>query len=136
MNKAPKNVNAYITGMSKEVRGILTKLRRVIMKAAPKASERISYRMPTYMYGGSGYKGWLISFAAFKKHVSIFISPSQRRELPRGLEKYRATKASFHFALEEPLPTALIRKTVKVIFKRLVKAGIKRNEARAKNNHF
>ena len=72
MNKTPKDVDAYIAGMSEEVRGTLVKLRSVIKKAAPKAIERISYGMPFYEYGGSGFKGRLIYFAVSKNHIAVY----------------------------------------------------------------
>ena len=72
MNKTPKDVDAYIAGMPEEVRGKLVKLRSVIRKAAPKAVERISYGMPFYEYGGSGFKGRLIYFAVSKNHIAVY----------------------------------------------------------------
>ena len=67
--KTPKDVGSYIAAAPEEVRATLTELRRVIKHAAPRASERISYRMPFYEYGGTGYKGRLVYCAAFKKHI-------------------------------------------------------------------
>jgi uncharacterized protein YdhG (YjbR/CyaY superfamily) len=118
MKKPLKDVDAYIAGMPREVRGTLAELRRVIKKAAPKASERISYGLPFYEYGGSGYKGRLIYFAAFKKHISVFIPPSLTGGCPRGLEKYKAAKSSFHFPLDKPFPFTLIGKTVNELVKK------------------
>ena len=69
----PQDVDAYIAEMPKAVRKTLTDLRRVIKKSAPKATERMSYGMPFYGYGGTGYKGRLIYFSVFKKHISVFI---------------------------------------------------------------
>ena len=112
-----KDVDKYIAETPTEVRRTLTSLRRVIKKSAPKATERMSYGMPFYEYGGTGYKGRLIYFAVFKKHISVFIPPSLGG-CPKELEKYRASKSSFHFALEKPLPLALIGRTVKALVKK------------------
>ena len=120
----PQDVDAYIAEMPKAVRKTLTDLRRVIIKSAPKATERMSYGMPFYEYGGTGYKGRLIYFSVFKKHISVFIPPSLGG-YPKELEKYRASKSSFHFALEKPLPLALIASAVKALVK-------KRDEEKAK----
>ena len=114
--KKTKNVNEYIALAPKEVRGKLKELRAVIRKAAPKAEEKISYGMPFYEYGGSGYKGRLIYFATFKKHIGVFI-PFSLGKCPRELEKYRTAKSSFNFPLNKPFPFALIGKTVKVLVK-------------------
>ena len=77
MNKTPKDVDAYIAGVPEGVRGTLVKLRSVIKKAAPKAIERISYGMPFYEYGGSGFKGRLIYFAVSKNHIAVYIAPTR-----------------------------------------------------------
>ncbi len=118
MKRPLKDVDSYIEAMPKEVRGTLSKLRRVIKKAAPKASERISYGIPFYEYGGSGYKGRLIYFAAFKKHISVFIPPSLTGESRQKLEKYHTVKATYQFPLNKPFPFALIGATVKVLVKK------------------
>ncbi len=119
MNKASNEVDSYIAAMPKEVRSVLIRLRGVIKKAAPKAWERISYGMPFYEYGGSGYKGRLIYFATFKKHISVFIAPGVAGQSLGELEKYRASKSSFHFPLYKPLPFALIGRTVRQLVKKL-----------------
>lgn len=113
-----QDVDSYIAGMPEDVRDTLLKLRRVIKKAVPQVRERISYGIPFYEYGGSGYKGRLIYFAAFKKHISLFIPPSIAEGCPPGLEKYQAAKASFHFPLDTPIPFALIGRTVKALKKK------------------
>ena len=113
----PKSVDEYIAAAPKEVRGKLKELRTIIKKAAPDSEERISYRMPFYEYGGSGYKGRLIYFAVFKKHIGIFIPPSLNG-YPKELEKYRTAKSSFRFPLDKPFPFTLIGKTVKALVKK------------------
>jgi uncharacterized protein YdhG (YjbR/CyaY superfamily) len=114
--KHAKNVNAYITAAAPAVRARLKQLRQVIKRAAPKATERISYGIPFYEYGGSGYKGRLIYFAAFKQHIGVFIPPRPSGGY-RGLEEYRTAKSSFRFPLDKPFPFALIGKTVKALVK-------------------
>ena len=66
MNKAPKDVDSYISAAPKEVRTKLRELRAAIRAVAPKAEERISYGMPYY-----GYKGRLVYFAHAKKHIGL-----------------------------------------------------------------
>jgi uncharacterized protein YdhG (YjbR/CyaY superfamily) len=119
MKKAPKDVDEYIMGTPKEVRGTLVKLRRVIKKAAPKATERISYGMPFYEYGGSGFKGRLVYFAVFKKYIAVYIPPSRAGDLLDKLKKYQATKSSFHFLLDKQFPFALVGKTVQEIVEKI-----------------
>ena len=123
MNKTPKDVDAYIAGMSEEVRGTLLKLRSVIKKAAPKAVERISYGMPFYEYGGSGFKGRLIYFTVSKNHIAVHIPPTRAGESLDKLKKYQATKSSFHFPLDKPFPFELIGKIVREIVEKVNRSG-------------
>lgn len=112
MMKKYTSVEAYIAGCPKEVQGTLAELRRVIKKAAPKATEKISYGMPFYEYGGSGIRGRLVYFAAFKKHISLFIMPWHIESIPSEMKKYHVSKATYKFSLDTPLPLTLIKKTV------------------------
>jgi uncharacterized protein YdhG (YjbR/CyaY superfamily) len=113
--KKPKDVDSYIAAAPKEVRTKLIELRRVIKNAAPRASERISYGMPFYEYGGTGYKGRLVYFAAFKKHISLFIIPRHAETVAAELAKYHAGKATYRFDLDKPIPFTLIGRTVKAL---------------------
>ncbi len=119
----PKDVDTYIAGMPKEIRGTLSELRRVIKEAAPEAKESISYGMPFYEYGGSGFKGRLIYFAVSKKDITVYIPPTRAGESLDELKKYQATKSSFHFPLDKPFPFELIGKTVREIVEKVNKSG-------------
>jgi len=112
-----KDVDEYISCCPIEVQPIVKKLRATIKKAAPKANERISYGMPFYEYGGKGYEGRLVYFAAFKKHISLFITPRHSESIPSELQKYHVSKATYQFPLGNPLPYPLIEKTVKQLVK-------------------
>lgn len=93
--KTPKDVDSYIEAAPKEIRATLTELRRVIKSVAPGASELISYGMPFYEYGGTGYKGRLVYFAVFKKHISLFIIPWYAETVPAELYQH-TTRARRH----------------------------------------
>jgi uncharacterized protein YdhG (YjbR/CyaY superfamily) len=95
-------VDAYIAAAPKAAQPLLRQLRRTIKGAAPRAAERISYRIPFYEY-----KGRLIYFAAFKDHVSMYPSGDAK-----GLEEYLTEKATLRFPLERPLPLDRIRKLI------------------------
>ena len=103
MNKTPKDVDAYIAGMSEGVRGTLVKLRSVIKKAAPKAIERISYGMPFYEYGGSGFKGRLIYFAVSKNHIAVHIPPTRAGESLAKLKEVSSHKIVFSFSFGQTI---------------------------------
>ncbi len=109
------SVDAYIASAPKAIQGKLNDIRRTIKKAAPEAEEKISYSMPYY-----AYKGRLVYFAYFKDHISFFAMPPIP---PEYVKKLKVTgKATIQFTLDEKIPLALIA--------RLVKEGVKRNEAK------
>jgi len=113
-----KDVDAYLAGVPKEARVTLEKLRKTIKAAAPMASEGISYQMPMYKH-----HGMVIGFAAFNNHCSIFPGSAVMDAHKEELKRYDISKGTIRFPASKPLPTALVRK--------LVKARIKENEARA-----
>ena len=113
-----KNVDEYLAGVPKETHAVLEKLRQTIKAAAPMAVEGISYQMPMYKH-----HGMVIGFAAFKNHCSIFPGAAITESFKKELKGYSTSKGTVRFSADKPLPAALVRK--------LVKARIKENEARA-----
>ena len=95
---------------------MLIAIRATVKKAAPKAEERISYRMPAFFLDGA-----LVYFAAFKKHIG-FYPPVRDKLLQSQTVKYAGPKGNLKFPLSEPMPLALITK--------IVKSRIKENASR------
>ena len=91
-----------------EVRKILEELRVTIKAAAPAAEERISYQMPTFFL-----KGNLVHFAAYKRHIGFYPTPSGIEKFQKELAVYASAKGSVQFPLDKPIPYALIRRIVK-----------------------
>jgi uncharacterized protein YdhG (YjbR/CyaY superfamily) len=116
-------MDEYIAGFPQEVQGILQKIRATIRKAAPGAEETINYQMPTFVL-----KGNLVHFAAFKKHIGFYPTPTGIEKFKVELSVYEGAKGSVRFPLEKPIPFGLISKIVKF----RVKENLGRAEARAK----
>ncbi len=76
--------------------------------------------MPYY-----GYKGRLVYFGLRKAHIGVYIPTPVIEEHKSELEAYETTNATVRFPLDKKLPIALIKK--------LIKARMKKNEARRKN---
>ena len=119
MKPKPKDVDAYIAAAPKQVQGRLEEIRAAIRKAAPDAVERISYGMPYYEY-----KGRLAYFSLWKAHVGLYIPTPVVEEHKRELAAYQASNATVRFPFDRKLPVALVKK--------LVKARVKKNDARDK----
>lgn len=107
--KKATSVNEYLEALPVEERDALERLRKIIRTAAPDAEETINYGMPTFKY-----HGMLVSFAAFKNHLSFFgMSASVVDAHKKELQDYDTTKGSIHFTADKPIPAALIKKIVK-----------------------
>ena len=105
---APKNIDEYIAGFPPDVQEILQKLTTTIRKAAPDAEETINYQIPTF-----ALKGNLVHFAAFKKHIGFYPTPTGIEKFKKELSVYESGKGTLKFPLDKPIPFGLISKLVK-----------------------
>ena len=101
-------MDAYIASFPKEVQGILEKIRQTILKAAPGATEAISYQIPTFKLNG----GNLVHFAAWKDHIGFYATPAGNVAFKKELARYKVAKGSIQFPLDEPIPYDLVTKIV------------------------
>jgi uncharacterized protein YdhG (YjbR/CyaY superfamily) len=107
---APKNIDEYLAGVPEPARGTLNKIRAAIRSAAPpEATETISYRIPAFKH-----KGVLVWFAAFSDHCSLFPTASVIEAFKSELKGFTISKGTIQFPIDKPLPSALIRKMVKL----------------------
>jgi uncharacterized protein YdhG (YjbR/CyaY superfamily) len=105
---AYETIDEYIEAFPPETQLILRKIRLTVRKAAPRATEKISYRMPAFFLDGV-----LIYFAAFKNHIGIYPPVRGDEKLLAKLSPYRGEKGNLKFPLDEPIPYDLITKVVK-----------------------
>lgn len=108
------NIDEYIAGFPDDVQKILKRIRTTIKKAAPKAEETISYGIPTFKLNT-----YLIYFAGFKKHVSVYPAPRSAPEFKQELTGYGGGKGTVQFPLDNPIPYDLITRIVKFRMKAL-----------------
>jgi uncharacterized protein YdhG (YjbR/CyaY superfamily) len=118
----PANIDKYIADFPRDVREVLQKIRMTIKRAAPKAEETISYKMPTFNLHGQ----YLIYFAAYKKHIGLYPVPSGDAEFNKEVSKYQSGKGTLQFPLDQPIPYKLITKIVKARAKENAAKGEKK----------
>ena len=107
----PTSIEDYLAALPEEQRAALEKLRTTIRAAAPLATEKISYAMPAFEQDGR----FLVSYAAFKDHCSLYPASTAIMEaLGDELEPYFSGKGTLRFRADDPIPTALVRKIVRV----------------------
>ena len=100
----------------------LEQIRSLIQKAAPKATETISYGIPTFQLEGN-----LVHFSGYKNHIGFYPGAAGIANFKKELSVYKGAKGSVQFPLDKPLPTALITKIVKFRVKEnLEKAALKK----------
>ncbi len=102
------SIDEYIDSFPDNVQVILEKMRQTIRWAAPEAKEAISYQMPTFKLNGKN----LVHFAAFKKHIGFYPTPSGIESFQKELSLYKGAKGSVQFPLDRPIPYELVKKIV------------------------
>ena len=100
-------IDSYIAAQPEDVQELLQAIRETIHCAAPLAEERISWGMPTFWQGE-----YLIHFAAFKKHISIFPGSEAVAAFAESLQGYRSNKGTIQLPLSRPIPYELISQIV------------------------
>jgi uncharacterized protein YdhG (YjbR/CyaY superfamily) len=112
------DVDEYLAALDEPKRGTLERLRDTILEITPEAEQCISYGMPAFRLDGKVIAG----FAAFKNHLSYFPhSGSVLPELADDLVGYTTSKGTLQFAVDKPLPKALVKKLIAVRRRQLVK---------------
>jgi uncharacterized protein YdhG (YjbR/CyaY superfamily) len=103
-------------------------MRAAIKAAAPQATEKISYQMPTFYL-----KGNLVHFAALKNHIGFYPTPSGVQAFLKETSRYASTKGVIQFPLDEPLPLKLVTKIVKFrVTENLKKAEVQSKKGKVK----
>jgi uncharacterized protein YdhG (YjbR/CyaY superfamily) len=107
-NNSYNTIDEYIATFPDDIQKKLKEVRAVIKAAAPEASEKISYQMPTFFLFGN-----LVHFAAFKNHIGFYPAPRGIEEFQNELSVYKGAKGSVQFPLDQPMPLDLISRIVK-----------------------
>ena len=112
MEKAT-TVDQYIASFEGETKKRLQELRKVISTEIPGAEERISYAIPAYKL-----KRYVVYFAGYKTHVSMYPMPDGDSEFKEELKPYASGKSTARFPHNKPLPVGLIKKITKMLIVR------------------
>ncbi len=105
---AATTIDQYITTFPTEVQALLTAMRQTIQAAAPTATEKISYGMPTFYLNGN-----LVHFAAYKHHIGFYPAPSGVVIFADEIAPFKHSKGTLQFPLDKPLPLDLVDRIVR-----------------------
>ena len=107
----PKTTDEYLASVSADQRAALEKLRKTIKAAVPKAEECITYGLAAFRLNGKPIAG----FGASENHCAYYpMSGSIVEALKDDLKGYETSKGAIRFPADKPLPTALVRKLVRL----------------------
>ena len=106
--KIPKDIDEYLESHSSEDQRLLRQMRAMIHKAAPEATEKISYGIPTFYLNGN-----LVHFAAFANHIGFYPTSSGIAAFEKQLGPFRSSKGAVQFPKDKRLPVTLVTKIVK-----------------------
>jgi uncharacterized protein YdhG (YjbR/CyaY superfamily) len=105
------SVDEYLAALPEDRRAVMAWLRETIRAAAPGAVELISYKMPAFKSHGR----FLVSYDAYKEHYSLFPASGVVVEAcGEALAPFLAGKGTISFKPDNPLPTELVTKIVRV----------------------
>ncbi len=104
-----QTIDQYHEAFSGEVVQRMQTIRKIIKEIVPEAEEVISYQIPCFKY-----KGYLIYYAAFPKHISIShpFSVAFLEHFKTDLESYKVSKSVIQLPNDKPLPEALIKRII------------------------
>jgi uncharacterized protein YdhG (YjbR/CyaY superfamily) len=103
-----ETIDGYIEGFPASTQKLLKQVRKTIKAAAPGATEKISYQIPTFYLNGN-----LVHFAAFAKHIGFYPGAAGIAKFSKDIRGYKNAKGSVQFPLDEPMPLDLIERIVK-----------------------
>lgn len=106
--KPLKTIDEYISTFPADIQVVLEHVKQAIRKAAPEASETMSYGIPTFDLDGKH----LVYFAGWKHHISVYPMPAGDDAFQQKIAQYKRVKSTIQFPLERPLPYDLVTEIV------------------------
>lgn len=104
-----KTIDEYQSVFPAELQERMQAIREIVHKVAPEAEEVISYQIPCFKY-----KGYLIYYSAYAKHISLShpFSEALLEKFSKELKQYKVSKSAIQLPNNEPLPVELIERII------------------------
>lgn len=103
-------IDDYLKEVSGPQKQQLERIRQTVKQTVPDATEVISYGIPAFKYDNK----YLIGFAAFKDHMSIFPASGPIAVLKEKLSNYKLSKGTIQFTIDNPVPKSIIVELVNI----------------------
>ncbi|MDC6385829.1 DUF1801 domain-containing protein [Flagellimonas taeanensis] len=111
-------VDDYFKEIPKAALERMATIRKELKTVAPLASEAISYNMPALKY-----KGVLVYYAAYEKHIGFYAIPNTHEHFAKELAGYKQGKGSVQFPHDRPLPMELIKRMMAYRYQQQLEAN-------------
>ena len=108
-----ETVDAYLGAQPALARSVLQRVRTAIHAATPEAEETIAYGMPAYKLTGVAKSAWVIYFAAWKEHYSLYPVSAALLDKLGAAGRYTVEKGTVRFPYAAPVPVQLIERIAK-----------------------
>jgi uncharacterized protein YdhG (YjbR/CyaY superfamily) len=115
-------VEAYFQSQPAEGGERLRALRAVIVEAAPEATEKMSYGLPTWHQGEN-----LIHIGAAARHIGLYPGPEAIVHFAAALTGFVSSKGAIQVPYDRPLPLSLVRE---IVLHRLIQAAARKKKTR------
>jgi len=104
-----KSIDEYHSAFPPELVERMESIRQLIHKVVPGVEETISYQIPCFKY-----KGYLIYYSAYARHISLSypFSEGLLKSVEPELKKYKVSKSAIQLPNSDPLPLDLIKKII------------------------
>ncbi|WP_256004894.1 iron chaperone [Pedobacter deserti] len=114
-----KTIDEYQITFPAEIQDRMQQIREIIHEVCPEAEEVISYQIPCFKY-----KGYLIYYSAYAKHISLSypFSAELLSHFKADLRPYKVSKSAIQLPNTEPLPLDFIERLV--AFRKMENEGI------------
>ncbi|MGB3947014.1 MAG: DUF1801 domain-containing protein [Bacteroidia bacterium] len=101
-------IDEYHASFPEHIQKKLQQIRETIQQSAPKATETISYNIPTFKLNKN-----LVHYAAYKGHIGFYPTANPLIVFNGELSNFKTSKGAIQLPIDKPLPIALIKKIVK-----------------------
>ena len=108
MKSQATTIEEYMEQLPAERQKPMQDLRTTILENLPKGfEETISYGIPTFKLHGN-----LVHYAAYKNHIGFYPGAAGIEIFKDKLARYKLSKGTVQFPIDEPIPFDLIREIV------------------------
>lgn len=102
-------IDEYLKNVENPQKTELEKVRQLIKQIVPDAKEVITYGVPGFNYKSK----YLITFASFKNHMSIFPGSEAIECYAKQLQEYKTSKGTVQFTVQKPIPENTLVRIIK-----------------------